>query len=131
MLDPRRVNERLEAAREAGEGRDALLRMAVELIEAAEERFNWVGIYLLEGEELGAVQQAFQEHDAFQCGYCTPGQVVAVEGLLRANADPSLDEIRLGVGGNLCRCGAYANIFKAAERAAELKRGGESTTDLQ
>jgi xanthine dehydrogenase YagT iron-sulfur-binding subunit len=78
---------------------------------------------LLEGEDLGDVQQAFKENDAFQCGYCTPGQVMAVEGLLRSNPDPSLDEIRLGVSGNLCRCGAYPNIFKATRRAAELKRG--------
>jgi xanthine dehydrogenase YagT iron-sulfur-binding subunit len=81
---------------------------------------------LLDGEELGAVQAAFAEHDAFQCGYCTPGQIMAVEGLLRANPDPSLDEVRVGVSGNLCRCGAYPNIFKAARRAGELKRGGES-----
>lgn len=79
---------------------------------------------LMTGEELGPVQQAFAEHDAFQCGYCTPGQIVAVEGLLRANPDPTVEEIRLGVSGNLCRCGAYPNIFKAARRAAELKRGG-------
>jgi len=79
---------------------------------------------LLQGEELGAVQQAFLEHDAFQCGYCTPGQVMAVEGLLRANPSPSLEEIRTGVSGNLCRCGAYPNIFRAAARAAELE-GGE------
>jgi xanthine dehydrogenase YagT iron-sulfur-binding subunit len=79
---------------------------------------------LMDGEELGPVQRAFAEHDAFQCGYCTPGQVVAVEGLLRANPDPSLDEIRRGVSGNLCRCGAYPNIFRAAAHAAELKKGG-------
>ena len=79
---------------------------------------------LMDGEELGPVQEAFVEHDAFQCGYCTPGQIVAVEGLLRANPDPTVEEIRLGVSGNLCRCGAYPNIFKAARRAAELKRGG-------
>jgi len=79
---------------------------------------------LMSGEELGPVQRAFAEHDAFQCGYCTPGQIVAVEGLLRANPDPTVEEIRLGVSGNLCRCGAYPNIFKAARRAAELKRGG-------
>ncbi len=77
---------------------------------------------LLEGEELGAVQRAFKEKDAFQCGYCTPGQVVAVEGLLRSNPDPSLEEIRTGVSGNLCRCGTYPNIFKAARLAADLKR---------
>jgi xanthine dehydrogenase YagT iron-sulfur-binding subunit len=81
---------------------------------------------LLVGEDLGAVQQAFAEHDAYQCGYCTPGQIMSVEGLLRANADPSLDQIRVGVSGNLCRCGAYPNIFKAAAKAAEMKRGGES-----
>jgi xanthine dehydrogenase YagT iron-sulfur-binding subunit len=81
---------------------------------------------LMKGEKLGAVQQAFVEHDAFQCGYCTSGQIMSVEGLLRKKADPSLDEIRNGVSGNLCRCGAYVNIFKAAKKAAELKRGGVS-----
>lgn len=78
---------------------------------------------LMEGEALGPVQAAFVEADAFQCGYCTPGQIVAVEGLLRANPDPSAEEIRRGVSGNLCRCGAYQHIFEAARRAAELKRG--------
>lgn len=78
---------------------------------------------LMRGEELGPVQQAFLEKDAYQCGYCTPGQIMAVEGLLRANPDPGLSEIQIGVSGNLCRCGAYVNIFKAAKRAAELKQG--------
>lgn len=78
---------------------------------------------LMVGEDLGAVQQAFKEKDAFQCGYCTPGQIMAVEGLLRANPTPDLEQIRLGVSGNLCRCGTYPNIFKAARRASELKRG--------
>jgi xanthine dehydrogenase YagT iron-sulfur-binding subunit len=77
---------------------------------------------LMRGEELGPVQRAFVEEDAFQCGYCTPGQIMAVEGLLRANPDPTVDEIRTGVSGNLCRCGAYAHIFKAGHRAAELKK---------
>jgi xanthine dehydrogenase YagT iron-sulfur-binding subunit len=83
---------------------------------------------LMRGEELGTVQRAFMEQDAFQCGYCTPGQVMAVEGLLRANPSPTIDEIRTGVSGNLCRCGAYAHIFKAGQRAAELKKqeGGRS-----
>jgi xanthine dehydrogenase YagT iron-sulfur-binding subunit len=76
---------------------------------------------LLDGEELGPVQQAFKEHDAFQCGYCTAGQIVSVEGLLRVNPKPSDSEIREGVSGNLCRCGAYPNIFRAAHRAAEIK----------
>jgi xanthine dehydrogenase YagT iron-sulfur-binding subunit len=73
---------------------------------------------LMKGEELGPVQEAFLEHDAFQCGYCTPGQVSAAEGLLRSNTDPTPEEIRVGMSGNLCRCGAYANIFKAVKQAA-------------
>ena len=77
---------------------------------------------LMRGEDLGPVQQAFLERDAFQCGYCTPGQIMAVEGLLRVNPKPTLDEIRRGMSGNLCRCGTYPNIFKAVRRAAELKR---------
>ena len=77
---------------------------------------------LMRGGQLGPVQQAFMEEDALQCGYCTPGQVVNIEGLLRKTPDPTLDQIREGVSGNLCRCGAYANIFRAAERAAELKK---------
>lgn len=81
---------------------------------------------LTHGEELGAVQQAFVKHDALQCGYCTPGQIMAVEGLLRKKSNPSLDEIKTGVSGNLCRCGAYVTIFKAANLAAELKREGLS-----
>lgn len=83
---------------------------------------------LMDGEKLGPTQQAFAENDAFQCGYCTPGQIMAVEGLLRKNPRPTSEEIRHGVSGNLCRCGAYHNIFKAAEAAAKLKdgRGGAS-----
>ncbi len=79
---------------------------------------------LLTGEKLGAVQQAFVEEDGFQCGYCTPGQVVAAEALLRSKPEPSLEEIRHGMTGNLCRCGAYPHIFKAVRRASELKRKG-------
>jgi len=79
---------------------------------------------LMDGEQLGATQQAFLEKDAFQCGYCTPGQIMAAEGLLRANPGPDLKEIRHGMAGNLCRCAAYVHIFEAVERAAELKKGG-------
>jgi len=78
---------------------------------------------LMHGEELGPVQKAFREKDAFQCGYCTPGQIMAVEGLLRQKPSPTADDVRHGVSGNLCRCGTYANIFRAGLRAAELKRG--------
>ena len=83
---------------------------------------------LMQGERLGAVQQAFVEHDAFQCGYCTPGQIMSAEGLLRSNPAPNPDEIRSAMSGNLCRCGAYAHIAKAVRRAAELNgsKGGAS-----
>ena len=77
---------------------------------------------LMKGEELGPVQQAFLAHDAMQCGYCIPGQIMAAEGLLRANPNPSIDEIRRGMSGNLCRCGSYAHIFKAVGDAAKMRR---------
>jgi xanthine dehydrogenase YagT iron-sulfur-binding subunit len=79
---------------------------------------------LMNGEELGTTQRAFADEDAFQCGYCTPGQVMAAESLLKVNPSPSLEEIRQGMAGNLCRCGAYAHIFKAVAKAADLKRQG-------
>ncbi len=78
---------------------------------------------LMDGEKLGPVQEAFVEHDAFQCGYCTPGQVMAAEGLLRLETHPSMEQIREGMSGNICRCGAYANITRAVEAAA-AKKGG-------
>ncbi len=67
---------------------------------------------------LERVQQAFVEADALQCGYCTPGQVMAALALLEANPAPSDEEIRHAMSGNLCRCGAYANIAKAVRIAA-------------
>ena len=79
---------------------------------------------LMSGEELGPVQQAFVQHDAFQCGYCTSGQVMAVEALLRTTPEPTIDQIREGLAGNLCRCGAYVHICQAAAKAAVLKRQG-------
>lgn len=77
---------------------------------------------LMKGEALGPVQTAFVEEDAFQCGYCTSGQIMSVEGLLRENPSPSIDEIRTAVSGNICRCGAYVNIFKAADSAAKQRK---------
>lgn len=73
------------------------------------------------------VQQAFIEEDGYQCGFCTPGQVMAVTHLLNHNPDPTLDEVKRGVSGNLCRCGAYPKIFKsaltAARKRAEVENG--------
>ncbi len=75
---------------------------------------------LATGDTLDPVQQAFVEADAFQCGFCTPGQVMSVRALLNATPAPTDEEIRRAVSGNLCRCGAYQNIVKAGRRAAEL-----------
>jgi xanthine dehydrogenase YagT iron-sulfur-binding subunit len=99
--------------------RYACLTLAVEAAGAAVTTVEG----LLEGEALGPVQSAFVEEDAFQCGYCTPGQILSVEGLLRKNPQPSVEEIRTAVSGNICRCGAYPHIFKAAARAAGKRRG--------
>jgi aerobic-type carbon monoxide dehydrogenase small subunit (CoxS/CutS family) len=67
--------------------------------------------------ELHRVQQAFVEADALQCGYCTPGQIMSLCGLLNENPSPTDDEIVRAVSGNLCRCGAYRNIVRAGRIA--------------
>jgi xanthine dehydrogenase YagT iron-sulfur-binding subunit len=68
---------------------------------------------------LHAVQQAFIDHDAFQCGYCTPGQICSAVGLIAEKRATTADEIRELMSGNLCRCGAYPNILAAIEQAME------------
>ncbi|TDD80962.1 (2Fe-2S)-binding protein [Actinomadura darangshiensis] len=71
------------------------------------------------------MQRAFHEEHALQCGYCTPGMIMASLDLLRENADPSEDEVREGLEGNLCRCTGYQNIVKAVRRAAgEMREPG-------
>jgi xanthine dehydrogenase YagT iron-sulfur-binding subunit len=74
----------------------------------------------VEGEDelLGRLQAAFTAEDAFQCGFCTPGQLLSAVALLRANPGPSAAEIRAGMSGNLCRCGAYPAIERAVARVA-------------
>jgi carbon-monoxide dehydrogenase small subunit len=74
---------------------------------------------LAEGERLHRVQEAFVEAGAVQCGFCTPGLVVATAALLRDNPAPSEDEMREALSGNLCRCTGYAKIFDAVRLAAE------------
>lgn len=76
----------------------------------------------LAGAALHPVQQAFHEHHALQCGYCTSGFLAATIELLRENPDPSEAEIREALHGNLCRCTGYVNIVHAVRRAAELMR---------
>jgi aerobic-type carbon monoxide dehydrogenase small subunit (CoxS/CutS family) len=75
---------------------------------------------------LHPLQEAFLEEGAFQCGYCTPGMVLAALALLRKNPDPSEDEVRRGLEGNICRCGTYPRIIAAVRRAARaLRERGE------
>ena len=71
--------------------------------------------------EMGVVQQAFQDCHALQCGFCTPGFVTTITAYLEENPDPSADEAREAISGNLCRCTGYQNIVAAVQRAAELK----------
>jgi aerobic-type carbon monoxide dehydrogenase small subunit (CoxS/CutS family) len=68
--------------------------------------------------ELNALQQAFSDHHALQCGYCTPGMLMAATSLLAATPQPTDDEIRKGLQGNICRCTGYWNIFKAVKAAS-------------
>ncbi|MCK4872096.1 MAG: (2Fe-2S)-binding protein [Phycisphaerales bacterium] len=68
---------------------------------------------LAEGDALDPIQESFIRHDALQCGYCTPGFVMASTALLGENPRPSLDEIKAGLSGNSCRCGSHSNIFNA------------------
>jgi aerobic-type carbon monoxide dehydrogenase small subunit (CoxS/CutS family) len=74
---------------------------------------------LAEGSRLHRVQQAFLEHSAFQCGFCTPGMIMATVALLNRNPHPTLDQIRSDLNGNICRCGTYSRIVKAVQQAAE------------
>ncbi|MEV0404539.1 (2Fe-2S)-binding protein [Actinoallomurus sp. NPDC050550] len=78
-----------------------------------------------DGQNLHPLQQAFHEEHALQCGYCTPGMIMAALDLLRENADPSDEEIRDGLEGNLCRCTGYQNIVRAVHRAAGGMRQAE------
>jgi aerobic-type carbon monoxide dehydrogenase small subunit (CoxS/CutS family) len=73
---------------------------------------------LADGDELTPLQQAFSEHHALQCGYCTPGMLMSATALLRENKSPSDDEIRKAIQGNLCRCTGYVNIVEAIKAAA-------------
>ncbi|MBO3272267.1 (2Fe-2S)-binding protein [Hymenobacter defluvii] len=82
-------------------------------------------------EELNPLQQAFIDHDAFQCGYCTPGQICSAQGLINEGRAKTVDEVRELMSGNLCRCGAYTNILSAVmeviDRQAVVNNGTLTT----
>ena len=78
---------------------------------------------LAEGDRLHPVQEAFIEKDGYQCGFCTPGFLMTSAALLKRKADPSLDEIKQALSGNLCRCGNYVKIYEAvAEAGRKIRR---------
>ena len=78
--------------------------------------------HLESGEQLSPVQEAFIETGAFQCGFCTPGFVLMVHQLLDENPEPTEDDIRHYLSGNLCRCGTYPEIVKAVKLAAQKRK---------
>jgi aerobic carbon-monoxide dehydrogenase small subunit len=73
------------------------------------------------------LQTAFREEHGLQCGYCTPGMIMAAADMLRENPNPTEDEVRLGLEGNLCRCTGYQNIVRAVQRAAQESRTGATS----
>jgi len=77
------------------------------------------------------LQSAFREEHALQCGYCTPGMIMAAADLLRENPDPSEQEVRDGLEGNLCRCTGYQNIVRAVRRAAQSSQAVRSSPATQ
>jgi len=79
---------------------------------------------MADGEVLHPVQQAFSECHGLQCGYCTPGMVMAVTDLLRRHPQPTDEQILHGLEGNICRCTGYVNIVKSVKRASELMAAG-------
>jgi carbon-monoxide dehydrogenase small subunit len=81
---------------------------------------------LAQGGELHALQAAFAEDHGLQCGFCTPGMLIRAQRLLQENPDPSDEEIRWGISGNLCRCTGYQNIVKAIRNAAQALRQKEA-----
>jgi len=74
---------------------------------------------LMNGENLHPIQEAFVEHDGLQCGFCTPGQIMAAQALLFTHRHPTLEQVKQGMSGNLCRCSAYPQIVDSVLDAAE------------
>ena len=86
---------------------------------------------LSDGEKLHPLQQAFLDHGAVQCGFCTPGMILSAAALLRDNPSPSEEEIRVAISGNLCRCTGYTQIIEAVQSAAGKDHGDWWLQNLQ
>jgi carbon-monoxide dehydrogenase small subunit len=80
-------------------------------------------------ERLHPVQQAFVDHGGLQCGFCTPGLIMAAVGLLNENSDPTREEVKYAIGGNLCRCTGYSKVVEAILAAAQVMRTERSKTN--
>ena len=78
---------------------------------------------LADGERLHPMQAAFIEHDAMQCGFCTPGLVMSCAALVERNPDPSSEDVKTAISGHLCRCGTYQNVIAATMAAAKVRKG--------
>lgn len=102
---------------------DEPVRSCVTTLEAVEGAKVVTIEGLANGEKLHPVQQAFVDHDALQCGYCTPGMILNATALLKKNPKPTRKEIIDGMDGNLCRCGAHTRIILAIESASKMMKG--------
>jgi carbon-monoxide dehydrogenase small subunit len=82
---------------------------------------------LAQGPQMHPLQEAFVKHGGFQCGYCTPGMLLSAKALLDENSDPTEEEIRKGISGNLCRCTGYTKIVESIREAARSMRGARES----
>ena len=94
---------------------NSCLTLAVEVTDKEITTIEGIGTV----DNLNPVQQAFIDHDASQCGFCTPGMIMTATHLLNHNSSPDLDEVKVALRGNLCRCGTHPNVFKATLAAAK------------
>lgn len=98
-----------------GKSKTSCMTLAMDAIGANIETIEGLEI----NGKLHPVQQAFIEHDAMQCGFCTPGMIMSCKNLLDRNPHPALDDVKLATSGNLCRCGTYPNVFEAVKKAIQ------------
>ena len=84
---------------------------------------------LAEGGDLHPVQRSFAENGGLQCGYCTPGLIMATVGLLNSNPDPTEEEVKFGLGGNLCRCTGYSKVIEAVMAAVDSTHDSTRETE--
>ena len=103
------------------DGRRVLACLTLAVATAGHEVVTIEG--LADGDDLHPMQQAFVEHDAFQCGYCTPGQICSAVGLIAEGRARTMDDIRELMSGNICRCGAYPGIVAAIHEAMRADHG--------